>query len=452
EDIRDHIERETGENIARGMTPDAARAAARRAFGSVALAKEDTRAVWIPIWIDQLLQDARYGLRILRRTPAFSAVVILTLAIGIGLSTAVFSVVNAVLVRPLSYPDADRLLWIATYDDRAAIEMVVSPEFVAWRDRAASFEHLAAFFIAAERIDAGDEVLQARIAAVTDGFWDLAGARFALGGRPRPGAEGVVLSHACFERWFHGDAAVVGRPVMVEGRQTIVAGVLRPGFRVQLPPPPAFSGIGPGEIDFYRAIVIRPPTPDGRIQLFSVVGRLKPGVTIARARSELEAIRAGWAQANPGLPAPPRLLVAPYADKLVGATRKPLLILLAAVVLVLVIACANIANLLLARGSARVLRQFLVESLLLAVAGGAAGLLLARAAIAVMLRLIPHAVPRLAATTIDGRVLAFAASAAIATAIVFGFAPTIALWKASVHDLLKAGAPTSTATGGLRVR
>ena len=257
-DIRDHIERETADNIARGMTPAAARDAALRAFGSVALAKEDTRAVWIPIWIDQLLQDARYGLRLLRRNPAFSAVVILTLAIGIGLSTAVFSVVNAVLVRPLSYPQADRLLWIATYDDRVKNEIVVSPDFTAWRDQATSFERLAAFFVAAERIDVGDEVLQARMAAVSDGFWDLAGARFALGGPPRPGQEGVVLSHAFFERWFHGDAAIVGRPVTVEGRPNVISGVLPPGFHVQLPPPPVFAGIGPGEIDFYRAAIIRP--------------------------------------------------------------------------------------------------------------------------------------------------------------------------------------------------
>src|SRR5262249_6105367 len=162
---------------ARGMTPDDARAAARRAFGSVALVREDTRAVWMPVWIDQLLQDARYGMRMLRRSPGFTAVVTLTLALGIGLTTAVFSVVNAVLVRPLSYPEPNRVVWIATYDDRGpGDEFVASPDLAAWRDQAQSLDKIAGFDVAEERIDAGDETVPARIAAVTDGFWEMAGA------------------------------------------------------------------------------------------------------------------------------------------------------------------------------------------------------------------------------------------------------------------------------------
>src|SRR5213080_4380992 len=151
-DIRDHIERETADNIERGMTPDDARLSALRKVGNIALAKEDARAVWIPVWFDQLVQDARYGLRMLRRTPAFSAVVMLTLALGIGLTTAVFSVVNAVLVRPLSYPAADRLVWIATTDAyRGKDEFVVSPDLIAWRDQAQSLDRIAGFFVGGER-------------------------------------------------------------------------------------------------------------------------------------------------------------------------------------------------------------------------------------------------------------------------------------------------------------
>ena len=339
-DIRDHIERETADNVERGMTPDDARAAALKKFGSTALAKEGARAVWIPVWCDQLVQDARYGLRMLRRSPGFSLVVILTLAIGIGLITAVFSVVNAVLVRPLSYPNPERLVWISSYDDRGnRDEFVASPDFVAWRDQATSLDRLAGFFVAGERIDVGDEVVPARIAAVTDGFWDLAGARPELGRVPKPDEEGVVLSHAFFERWFRGDPAVVGRLVAIDGRPNVVTGVLPAGFHVQLPPPPTFAGIGAGPVDYYRASIVRPPSASAPfVQLFEVIGWLKPGVSIARARDELGAIRTRTPQSYGRTVGRKQLRVTPYADKVIGGARRPLFVLLAAVVLVLVIA------------------------------------------------------------------------------------------------------------------
>src|SRR5439155_17082812 len=280
----------------------------------------------------------------------------LTLALGIGLTTAVFSVVNAVLVRPLSYPSPDRLVWIATSEERGNEELVMSPDLIAWHDQAQSLDRIAGFFLGGERIDAGDEVVQARITAVTDGFWDIAGARPELGTVPRPGEEGIVLSHAFFERWFRGDPGVVGRSVALNGRPTIVTGVLPRGFRVQLPPPPAWSGVQSGEVDLYRASIVRPPGPPGptaAVQLFDVIGRLKPGVSLARARDELDAIHANTAKAFGPQFGTRRLRVAPYADKVIGGARQSLLVLLAAVVLVLLVACANVANLLLARGSTR---------------------------------------------------------------------------------------------------
>ncbi len=468
EDVRDHIERETQENIERGMTADEAREAALRAFGNVTLAIEDTRAVWVPVWIDQLVQDARYGLRMLRRAPGFSIVAIVTLAIGIGLSTAVFSVVNAVLIRPLSYPHAERLYWLGTYDDRSPLEYVSSPEFSAWRQQTSSLERLAGFFVASEAIDVGAEVVQARIAAVTDGFWDLAAVPFAYGGPPRAGEEGVVLSHAFFEHWFHGDPGIVGRQVMRYGVPTTVTGVLRPDFAIQLPPPSTYSAIAPGAIDFIRAIVLRPAQPGAGILVFNVLGLARPGVAAGRVVDDIQTIRAHEQQrahelrGAAGMMFPPHLHVVPYAEKLAGWARRPLLILLASVMLVLLIACANIANLLLARGATRqreiairaaigagrgrVLRQFLVESLLLAAAGGVVGLLLARAAIAIVIAWIPHAIPRLAEASIDGRVLAFATAATISTTFLFGFAPAMAWWKASVHDLLKDSARTASSS------
>jgi putative ABC transport system permease protein len=373
-------------------------------------------------------------------------------------------------MRPLSYPEPERLVWVATYDDRSPMEMVSAPDFLAFRERASSLERIAAFSIGMERVATRDQVVPAQIVTVSHEFWDLAGVSPASGRIPSADEDGIVLSHAFFERAFAGDGSVVGRLVTVNERQVLVAGVLRAGFHPQLPPPVAASQLPPGDPDGYHAMIVRPPAPNAPgVQLFNVLAKMKPGVTIDHTRSELETIRANQRRANPGLPAPPRLRVVPFAEKLVGRARTPLLILLGAVVLVLAIACANIANLLLARASARqkevairtavgagrgrVLRQFVVESLILALAGGAAGLLVAQAALAVMLRLVPHALPRLAETAIDGRVLAFALGASVATALACGIAPAIALWRTNVHDALKDGARTASASAaGLRVR
>jgi hypothetical protein len=422
DEIRDHLEREAQDNIDRGMTPEAARAAAYRKFGNVAIAKEDARGVWIPVWIDRLLQDARYGLRMLRRSPSFGAVIIAILSLGIGMNTAVFSVVNAVLLQPLSYPHADRVVWVTTISPGSQDEHVAAPDYLGW-SKATSLERLVAYDILDDRISRGDIIAPARVAMVSDDFWELSGARPAVGRVPAPGEAAVMLSHAFFERSFASEPDVVGQAVTIDGQSATVAGVLPPGFHVQLPPPPAWAALAPKEIDVYRVFIVSPPQ-DGRVQLMRVLALLKPDVSLETARAELETIRSRVARENPGIPPEGRLHVIWLADKLVGPARTSLLVLFAAVVLVLLIACANIANLLLARSSVRqreiairtavgasrgrVVRQFLVESLLFACAGAAGGVLVAQWALQVMLQLIPHALPRLTETTVDARVLAFA--------------------------------------------
>jgi len=222
----------------------------------------------------------------------------------------------------------------------------------------------------------------------------------------------------------------------------------------------------------YRASIVYPPGPPGQVtavQIFQVVGRLKPGVSIARAHDELDAIHANTAKAFGPQYRPRRVRIVPLADKIVGGARRSLIVLLAAVFLVLLIACANVANLLLARGSTRqreaairialgagrgrMLRQFFVESLMLASIGGVAGVLAARFALAGLVRVLPEAVPRLVETTIDARVLAFAAAVCVATAIVCGLAPAFTVRKTNLHDVLKDGARTASASAGsLRAR
>ena len=470
-DIRDHLERETQDNIDRGMTPHEARDAARRAFGNIAMTTEDTRAVWIPVWLDQLLQDARYGLRTLRRAPAFSIVVILTLGLGIGLNTAVFSVFNAVLLRPLAYPSPERLVSVSNYGAGlvSGMEAVGLTDFQSWREQAtAAFDKLAAYQSSEQAVVTPDSAEQARLAWVSDDFWDIAAAGPALGRLPRPGERDVlVLSHAYFERRFQGDPRIVGSSAVVQGRQLLIAGVLPAAFRFQFPEP-VQPQLGPAPIDGYRSMTLtRVPRPAAN--LVNVVGRLRPGATLEGARAELDTVRTRIAKADPFPIADElKLRVVALQDRLVGQAKPALRVLLAAVIFVLLIASVNIANLLLARASARqreiairvsmgagrgrLLRQYVVESTILAMAGGAAGVLVARAGLISLVGLFPLAVPRLTEAAIDSRALAFAMSASIGTAALFGLAPALALRRSNVHDLLKDGSRGSTGPGRLRLR
>ena len=263
--IRDHIEQETHDNIERGLSPDEARHAAVRKFGNVALVKEDVRAVWTPIWIEQCLQDGRYGLRMLRRNPGFAAVAILTLALGIGITASVFSVFNAVLLRPLAYPHPDRLVWVSLYggDLPPGAELVSSHDFLDWQERATSFERIVAYGSADETLATADGATRARVASVSNDFWDLSGAQPAAGRLPAPAErDAVLLSDGFFERWFHGDLSVIGRAVTVNGGLGTITGVLPTGFRFQLPSMTGPAGLQPKAIDVYRPLIVPPRTSE----------------------------------------------------------------------------------------------------------------------------------------------------------------------------------------------
>ena len=425
----------------------------------------------ISLWIDQLLQDARYALRTLRSSAGFSAVVVLTLALGISMNTAVFSVFNAVVLRPVAYPHPERLIWLSTFQNEDEPGIVLGPDFVDWREGARSFDFMAAYGLWDSPVAAGVGPARARVANVTEDFWDLTGARPTVGRLPRSDERDVVvLSHASAQRWFGGDAGAIGRSVTLEGELATVVGVLPGDFRFHLPAPP-WPGFRPKAIDIYQPMVMS-PVREGMIGMFNVVGRLAPGAAIEQARVELEVIRARIAQEHPNpylFEGQAKLRVVPLHDQLVGGARLALWVMLAAVGFVLLIACANAANLLLARASTRhneiairaslgagrlrVLQQCLVESLVLALLGSASGLLIARLAVAAIMRFGPESVPRLGEAVIDGPVFAVALGLGVLTALVFGSAPALALWKVNpIQALRHGGDGSSRHVTGIRAR
>jgi putative ABC transport system permease protein len=470
-DIHDHIERETEDNMDRGMSPDDARTAALRKFGNVSLVKEDTWRVWNPVWLEQLLQDLRYCARTLRRSPAFTVVVILTLAIAIGMNTAAFSIVNAVLLKPLVYSNPDRWVWVANYNRQFKNEMVSGPDFFDWRAQAQSFEGLVGYDYLDSTIATAADATQERIGQISNEFWQLSGAQTTAGRLLRSDDEdALLLTAGLFERRFGGDPRVIGSTVKLDGRPMTIVGVLAPDFRFLLPM--QFAINDPKQIEAYTPLDIHPETEvrGGPTAIVNVAGKLKPGVAAEQARAEIETIQARIAKASPQVfYGDVEVRVDPLQEKLVGGSRTGLLVLSAAAALVLLIACANVVSLLLARASARrrevairaaagagrgrVFRQFFAEGMLLAAMGGAVGLLVAYGAMTMILRLSPNAVPRMGEVTMDGRVLAFTAAVSIGVALFFGFAPAMSLWKTNLHNTLKDGARTFSASpASLRFR
>ena len=464
-EIRDHIDAETEENIARGMSREDAYYAALRKFGNPARVKEDVRAVWLPNGLEHLMQDAGDGFRRMRRNPGFSLVVVLTLALGIGLTTAVYAVVNAVLVRPLSFPDGDRVVWLTTYDPVGKHEVLTAIDFADWKAQSTTLEDAAAYTFTDATFLGGEEATRARVVSATQGFWEVTGASLALGRFPREDdVRPLVLAHHFFINRLGGDPQVIGKAVMLDGLQATVVGVLTHSFKSHMPIPMWRPGQLRVEPDMFRPLVLK-PNPDRRANQLTVmaVGKLKRGATVAATRAELETIRnnAQAAVSSPapgGMPAPwsrlqPRVTL--LHETLVGGSRFALSLLMGAVLVVLAITCANVANLLLARASARqrevvlrmsvgggplrIFRQLVFESLALAAIGGTAGVALAYGLLAVVLRTMSDAVPRLAETSIDWSVLVFAAVTSVLTALLFGLAPAISLCRTNVVSVLKAG-------------
>jgi predicted permease len=471
DEIRAHLESLAERYVRQGMAQDEAARAARRQFGNATLLKETHRDMRGIRFIETLFQDLRYGLRVLGKNPGITFVAVLTLALGIGANTAIFSVVNAVLLRPLPYRDPDRLVLVTYYrgitneqtwgTDFLAwrdqgTTFTSGADFLAWRDQAKAFEQIAASWTGAgsyrRTIDLTGNREPERLAAgyVSADLFATLGIAPALG-RPftpaedRMGGEPVViLSDSLWRRRFGGDPQVIGRALVLGGQSRTVVGVMPPGFHF------------PGESDLWLPLTLNVTqgSRSGQGIAVNVIARLKPGVTQKAAGADLSVILNQQRQAFPNDYADVQIRVIGLNEWLVGKVRLALLVLLGAVVFVLLIACVNVANLLLARSAARqkemviraavgagrlrLVRQLLTESLLLSAVGGAAGLLVAMWGVKLLVAVSPAGIARIQESNVDGRVLGFTCLVVVLTGLIAGIFPALQASKTDVNETLKA--------------
>ena len=455
EEMRSHLEMQTRENIEAGMAPEKARYAALRQFGWKDSIQETCREQRGILWLDQFLQDLLYGVRTLRRSPGFTAAAVATLALGIGMNTVIFSIISAVLLRPLPYPAPEQLVELneSHRKDAGLFELGVSvPNYRDWRAMSRSFTHLG--------IDSYDEfwLAEGEQLRPVRGWYLSAEVLPALGVSPRLGrgfleedekAGGVaVLGHDLWQRLFGGETNLAGKTILVNTQRVQVIGVMPPGFNF------------PARTELWL------PLPESKEllrnrgwKLGEVIGRLKPGVSIAQAQAEMNSIARRLEAQYPGQNRDWGVRVSSYHATLIAKIRPVLPILIGVAAFVLLIACANLGNLLLSRSLARqkelairaavgaangrLVRQLLTESLLLSFVGAAVGLLAALCSRGLWSGLVGPHLPRFAVIRLDLTVGWFTLAVAVLTGTVCGLIPAWRIWRTDPHDTLKEGGQRS---------
>ena len=460
-----------------GLSAEEARSAARRAFGNVTRVEERFYEATHPLWWDHLRQDGRYALRTLKKAPGFAITAIATMAIGIGATTAIFSVVEATLLRPLPYPDPGRLVSVAA-DMPGVNALDVGMSQPEWRDlqRSGIFEHVSPVWFDENNLVGGIRAERVRIVIVAPNYFALLGVRPQVGRGFDPGDEApgvlpdVVISDGLWRRGFGADPRILEKSIRMDTDVYRIVGVMPPGFDA------------PGrtleernidiwaETNFYGLPMSDHPPRRGR-NLPTAIARLAPGLTLAAAQQRLDTLAGDLRHEFPAdYPAASSwtLRLTPLQDRIVGDVRGPLMLLLGAVAVVLLIGCVNVANLQLARaagrareiamrqalgaGRSRLMRQLITESLLVSISGGVGGLLILVAAKASLLKATPDLLPRLNVVDVDWNVLLFVVTVSVATGIAFGLVPALQLKAVDPGAVLKLSDGRTTAARHARIR
>ena len=409
--------------------------------------------------MDTLIKDLRYGIRSFLKRPGFLVIAVSTLALGIGATTAMFTVVNSVLLRPLQFPDPERIVLLDGINPRQGItESNVSvPDIGDWQQQAQSFEQIAAFFTGGVFLSTGDEVQRVRAAAVSTEFFPLfktnpISGRTLQAGDMKEQTAAVVISYSLWQGRFGGSLDVVGRQITLNGKPVNIVGIMPAGFTY------------PYDSEVWTPLPLEPAKERRDNRYVSVVTRLKPGVSLTQAQTEMDTINQRLAQnyveTNTGW----GVRLTELRESLVGELRTSLFILLGAVAFVLLIACANVANLLLARAAyrqkeialrtalgasrLRVIRQLLTESVLLSVVSGLLGLALSLWFVKLLLAITPPNTPRLSEIGIDWRVFAFTFAVTILAGILFGLFPALQTSRPNLNETLKDSGQRGSDTGG----